>query len=99
MFALYILDEVLVNLPNFAAAATSVWIALRSELTIVDDVVTIDRIAVVGPSKDRPILFTALASADVLLTLDRGDFGDLLGETFYGLQILTPGDFLAHMSQ
>jgi hypothetical protein len=29
--------------------------------------------------KDRPILFSALAWADVLLTLDSRHFGDLLG--------------------
>jgi hypothetical protein len=45
-------------------------------------------------AKDRPILFTAAAWADVLLTLDRHDFGNLLGGAFYGLVILNPGDFL-----
>ncbi len=45
-------------------------------------------------SKDKPVLFTALACADVLLTFDRRDFGDLLGETIYGLRVLTPGAFL-----
>jgi hypothetical protein len=38
-------------------------------------------------AKDRPILFTALAWADVLLTLDRNDFGALLGGASYGLSI------------
>ena len=46
-------------------------------------------------SKDRPVLFGALAWADALLTLDRGDFGGLLGGEFYGLPVLTPGAFLA----
>ena len=45
-------------------------------------------------SKDRPILFTALAWAEILLTLDRADFSDLLGGTFYGLHVLLPYDFL-----
>ena len=45
-------------------------------------------------SKDKPVLFSALACADVLLTLDRRDFGDLLGRTIYGLRVLTPGEFL-----
>jgi hypothetical protein len=53
---------------------------------------TIDRGTVFATAKDRPILFSALACADVLLTLDRGDL-DLGGE-FYGLAILTPGSFL-----
>jgi hypothetical protein len=60
----------------------------------VDDVLTLDRAVVFEPAKDRPILFTALAWADVLLTLDRADFGALLGSTFYGLAIVTPGLFL-----
>ena len=55
---------------------------------------TVDRPAVFAPAKDRPILFSALAWADVLLTLDRGDFETLLGTEFYGMPILTPGNFL-----
>ena len=47
-----------------------------------------------APARDRPILFTASAWAEVLLTLDRRDFTDLLGTSFYGLAILKPGDFL-----
>lgn len=58
------------------------------------DVFTLDRPSVFGPAKDRPILFSALAWADMLLTLDRGDFGALMGTTFYGLPILKPGAFL-----
>ena len=45
-------------------------------------------------TKDRPILFSALAWWEGLATLDRGDFGALFGGTFYGLPILTPGMFL-----
>jgi len=33
------------------------------------------------------------------LTLDRHDFIDLLGAEFYGLPILTPGDFLQQQRQ
>jgi hypothetical protein len=53
-----------------------------------------DRPAVFGPAKDRPVLFTAAAWAEVLLTLDRGDFGAVMGAGFYGLEVLMPGDFL-----
>ena len=59
-----------------------------------DDVLTVDRPAVFPVTKDRPILFSALAWADVLLTHDRGDFHELLGIRFYGLLVLTPGMFL-----
>jgi hypothetical protein len=55
---------------------------------------TIDRPVVFGPAKDRPVLFTAAAWAEVLLTLDRGDFGAVMGTGFYGLLVLTPGNFL-----
>jgi hypothetical protein len=67
---------------------------LRRQVTIEDDVLTLDRPAIFTPAKDRPILFSALAWADVLLTLDSKDFGELLGGDFYGLPVLRPGAFL-----
>jgi len=90
----YAMEEVRRNLSHFPVGAGSDWNHLRSELLMVDDVFTIDRPAVFAPAKDRPILFSALAWADVLLTLDRGDFETLLGREFYGMTILTPGNFL-----
>ena len=68
--------------------------AIRPRLRIRPTVLTLDRPAVFGPSKDRPVLFSALAWADVLLTLDRHDFGGLLGRTFYGLPVATPAMLL-----
>lgn len=59
-----------------------------------DDILTLDRPAVFHAGKDRPILFSALAWADVLLTLDQGDFGGLMKQPFYGLRIIKPGKFL-----
>lgn len=90
----YAVEEVRRNLSHFPAAASTDWNRLRGELLLMDDVFTMDRPAVFSPAKDRPILFSALAWADVLLTLDRGDFETLLGNEFYGLTILTPGQFL-----
>ncbi len=90
----YVVAEVRRNLVHFPAAASAEWNQLRDELLLLDDVFTVDRPAVFAPAKDRPILFSALAWADVLLTLDRGDFETLLGKEFYGLGILTPGQFL-----
>jgi hypothetical protein len=55
---------------------------------------TSDRPAVFSIAKDRPVLFTAAAWADVLLTLDTADFLTLLGNRFYALRVLTPGMFL-----
>ena len=90
----YVVEEVLRNLPKLPWSACADWSVLRQELILVDDVLTVDRIAVFPIAKDRPILFSALAWADGLLTLDRNDFGNLLGASFYGLAILTPGQFL-----
>ena len=41
----------------------------------------------------------ALTFADVLLTLDKRDFGPLMGAGFYGLEIMKPGDFLKRNQQ
>jgi predicted nucleic acid-binding protein len=90
----YVVEELLTNLPKLPATATADWARLRPNLVMMDDVLTLDQAVVFEPAKDRPILFGALAWAEVLLTLDRADFGGLLGDTFYGLAILTPGMFL-----
>jgi hypothetical protein len=90
----YVVEEVLNNLPDLPPSACSAWAKLRTELLLLDDVLTLDRPTVFPASKDRPVLFSALAWADVLLTLDRGDFGGLFGRLFYGLLVLKPGDFL-----
>jgi hypothetical protein len=90
----YAVAETIRNITAFPAAVTATWLRLSSQLIIVDDVLTIDKPAVFPVSKDRPILFSALATADVLLTLDRADFGRLLGSGFYGLAIMTPGMWL-----
>ena len=91
----YAVNEVLKNLPKFPAAATAAWLKLRRQIIIVDDVVSLNRPVIFAASKDRPILFTALAWAEVLLTLDRADFAELLGSQFYGLRVRLPSDFLA----
>lgn len=90
----YVVEGVLRNLPTLPPAATAAWAALRPRLVLMDDVVTLDRPVVFEAAKDRPILFGALAWADVLLTLDRSDFGELLDKEFYGLRVLKPGTFL-----
>lgn len=82
------------NLHVLPLAASADWVRLRSGLVIQDDVLTIDRPSVFAAAKDRPVLFSALAWADALLTLDREDFAALLGSAFYGLPVQTPGSFL-----
>ena len=69
-------------------------VALRPSILVMDDVLTVELPVVFPVPKDKPILLGALAWADILLTLDRGDFETLLGDFFYGMPILKPGDFL-----
>ena len=90
----YVLEEVTRNLNRLPPTASADWVRLRGQLTIEDNVLTLDRPIIFTPAKDRPILFSALAWSDVLLTLDSKDFGDLLGSEFYGLPVLRPGAFL-----
>jgi len=61
---------------------------------LADDVVSHGWIVVFPATKDRPVLLTALASAQVLLTLDRDDFRGILGSHFYSMPILFPAEFL-----
>jgi hypothetical protein len=89
----YVLSEVetnLVQLPN----GEETWNRLRPGLTILEDVLVLDWPVVFEPAKDRPILFSALAWAEILLTLDQQDFGKLMDGSFYGLRIMRPGVFL-----
>jgi predicted nucleic acid-binding protein len=90
----YAISEVLKNVSKFPAEATRAWIGLRRRLCVVDDVVSLNRPVIFAASKDRPILFTALAYSRVLLTLDRADFADILGGQFYGLRVRLPSTFI-----
>jgi len=90
----YVLAEVEANLAALPAGSSDNWAQIRTKLEAVPDVLTFEWPAVFAPARDRPILFTASAWAEVLVTLDRHDFTDLLGTSFYGLAILKPGDFL-----
>lgn len=90
----YAVNEVVKNLVKFPRSATAVWAGLRPQLALVDDVVAMNLPSVFPVSKDRPILFSALAWSQVLLTLDREDFVGMLGGQFYGLRIRLPYEFL-----
>ena len=90
----WVVTEVVRNLRKFPPAATHEWLRFRPQLTLVDDVVSINQAVVFPVSKDRPVLLTALASSQVLLTLDRDDFAGLLGSHFYGLPLMQPSEFL-----
>ena len=73
-------------------------VSFDSDVLIMDDVLTVDRPVVFAVTKDRPILFSALAWADILLTLDEADFGGFTDKPFYGLAVLRPGVFLKPLS-
>lgn len=90
----YAFEEVRRNRPGLPPCATGEWEALQEQLSLVPDVFTVDRPVIFEPGKDRPILFSALAWADVLVTLDQADFGGLMDKPFYGLRVVRPGTFL-----
>jgi predicted nucleic acid-binding protein len=90
----YALEEVRRHLPELPDAASAVWASLHPALLVMDDVLTLKLPSVFPVPKDKPIRFGALAWADVLLTLDHGDFATLLGTSFYDLPVLKPGAFL-----
>jgi predicted nucleic acid-binding protein len=89
----HVLGEVVANLDHFPPAATAVWVRLRPQLEIVDTILSLNRPAVFPVTKDRPVLFSALAWARVLVTLDEGDFSPLGGQ-FYTLRIKSPAAFI-----
>ena len=90
----YAIAEVERNIGKVSPSALPEWGKLLPALVVREDILTLDRIVVFGPAKDRPILFSAFAYADVLLTLDRADFGGMMNGEFYGLPIRKPGAFL-----
>lgn len=91
----YVLREVERNLrERLPETASHEWRVLRPSLAVVADELTHPWPVVFPAAKDRPVLFTAAAIADFLLTLDRADFGPVMTTGFYGLAVMKPGDFL-----
>ena len=89
-----VLEETERNLSKLSPAADSAWQALKPDLVHRDDILTLNQLAVFPVTKDRPVLLSTLAWADVWLTLDRNDVKTLLGDDFYGRPVLKPGMFL-----
>ena len=96
--SLYCVEEVNRNLGKLPVVATGEWRArLQPRLMIVRETLVHDRPLLFTKTKDKPILLTALAEqCDVLLTLDRQDFADLLDTPVYRLWVRTPASFLAY---
>lgn len=90
----YVESEVTGNLMELPSSWSSKWRKYRPILSVVDDVTALPHAVVFAAKKDRPVLFSAFAYADVLLVLDIADFGPLMGTGFYGLSVMTPGAFL-----
>jgi hypothetical protein len=90
----YVISEVRTNLPRLGHPAAQAWAKFGHCLIRVEDKLVFDWPVVFAPTKDRPVLFSAAAFADILLTLDLGDFGPLMDTGFYGLPIMKPGRFL-----
>ena len=90
----YVLWEIGRNIVKFPLPAQAEWHAIRPCLLIRPDVLSSDRLIVFTKTKDRPVLLSASAWADVLITHDTGDFHRRLGTSFYGLKIRTPLEFL-----
>jgi len=75
----WVLREVRDNLADKPPESVRAWVLLRRKAVLEDDELTFDWPIAFEASKDKPVLFSALACADVLLTLDRRDFRDILG--------------------
>jgi predicted nucleic acid-binding protein len=94
----YCVEETHRNARKLGPKAAPFWRAsLLPELTLVPIELTFDKVLVFPKAKDRPVLLSALgAEADVLLTLDEADFQNVIGAQIYGLQVRSPGQFLAN---
>lgn len=88
--------EAVRNLGKLPGDGRTAWTTkIRPAVTLVDDAVAAGRPLIFPKAKDRPVLISALAAeADVLLTLDRLDFGAYLGRTIYDLRVLLPAAWL-----
>jgi predicted nucleic acid-binding protein len=93
--ASYCRAETSKNIGKLGAEAALAWPDMRSKVEWVSNALTSRKPLLLTASKDKPVLISALAArSDVLLTLDKGDFGILLGTTVYGMRVSTPRDFL-----
>lgn len=93
--ASYCRAETLKNLAKLGPQAAPRWPAMEEQVEWVPNALTNRKPLLLTASKDKPVLISALAArCEVLLTLDKGDFGLLLGTAVYGMRVETPRDFL-----
>ncbi len=93
--ASYCRAETSKNIGKLGEAAALKWPEMQSMVEWVPNALTSRKPLLLTASKDKPVLISALAAkCAVLLTLDKGDFGILLGTRVYGMLVSTPRDFL-----
>lgn len=93
--ASYCRAETSKNLGKLGAGAILKWPDMQSKVEWVPNALTSRKLLLLTASKDKPVLISALAAnCEVLLTLDKGDSGLLLGKRVYGMRVDTPRDFL-----
>jgi len=92
----YCVEEALRNVRKVGRKAPEVFArTILPKLELVPTELTFDKALVFPKAKNRPVLLSALgAAADCLLTLEEGDFQNVIGAQVYGMQIRTPGLFL-----
>ncbi len=90
----YVLAEMESNLPDLPSFWMTKWRRLRSKFRVVPDVLTLPHSVVFSAAKDKPVLFSAYASAEILIVLDRSDFAGVIADGFYALKVMLPGTFL-----
>ena len=92
--ASYCRAETSKNIGKLGAEAVLRWPDMQSKVEWVPNALTSRKPLLLTASKDKPVLISALAAkCEVLLTLDKGDFGMLLGTTVYGMLVNTPRGF------
>ena len=83
------------NVVKFGPEAVARWEKMKRGMGFVPDALTSSRPLLLTAAKDEPVLISALAAeSQVLLTLDRGDFGIVLETEVYGMLVTTPRGFL-----
>ena len=93
--ATYCRAETTRNIGKFGVEAGTRWPDMQAKVEWVPNALTSKKPLLLTASKDKPVLISAMAArCKVLLTLDKADFGLLLGTTVYGMLVTTPRDFL-----
>ena len=93
---LYCLEEAQRNVARVGhKASTTLRRSLLPKLAFVPTEIAFDKALVFPKTKDRPVLLSALgAESEYLLTLDEGDFQNVIGSQVYGMRVSTPGLFI-----